>query len=223
MTRKQTLLTVASFLSVLAFISPAHASVLYTDFSSFMTDVGALTVIDFEENSPNSFTSYGSPGFASFSGVAFNSAGNLFTIDPDFSAPFYDWGSGDVLSDQFSSNASFNITLPGGFGAVGTDIMSFDPYLASIKISLSTGEEFMVNTNDFPNRAFFGFISNNPITSLVIDNLSGSFLNLDNFSFGDAIQGDGNGNDHGVIPEPSSLALMTIGLSGLASLKRRRK
>src|SRR3989338_2322563 len=74
MARKQTLLTSVLFLSILAFVSPARASVLYTDFTSFMTDAGALTTIDFEENGPATFTAYGSPGVAAFSGVTFNSA-----------------------------------------------------------------------------------------------------------------------------------------------------
>jgi hypothetical protein len=61
---------------------------------------------------------------------------------------------------------------------------------------------FVLNALDYPNRAFFGIISTDPITSLQIT--SEGLLNLDNFAFGTA-----------AIPEPASLLLFGVGLAGL--------
>lgn len=201
--------------------SSAHASILFTDLGSFLGATSGTTNIDFEENSSGIFTSYGSSS-AVFNGVSFTGSNSLFTVDPDYSPSFYEWGSGDVLIDAFGS-AYFDVLLDkAGFTALGADIMSIEPYASAFEITLSTGEVFHVNSSDYPDRAFAGFTSCTPITSARFQATGASHALMDNFVFGNANGCEEGGGGQPGIPEPLTLSMVALGLSGLA-LKRFKK
>jgi hypothetical protein len=206
-------LTVLSIVSmILIASSQAQAVALFTDRTAFLAATTGMTNIDFEENSYGAFTYY--PSGATFSGVNFVGSGYLYTIDPALATSIYDWDSGDILSDQYETGP-INVALPGGgFTAVGSDIMSFDPYASDFIITLSTGDVFTVSSANYPTRAFVGFTSNVPISWLTFDATSSVYANLDNFVFGSA----------GItpIPEPATLSLLGFGLLGLAGLRKKR-
>jgi len=197
---------------MLFFTIPAYAAVsLFTDRAAFLSASTGLTNIDFEQNAYGQYTNY--PSGATFSGVSFVGGGNLYTIDPAFSPAYYDWGSGDILSDQIQDMSLF-VTLPGaGTRAVGSDIMSFDPYASNFAISLSTGDSYTVGSATWPTRAFVGFISDSPITSLTFRTLGSQYANLDNFVFGET----------GAVPEPATMSLLGLGLLGLAGLGKKKR
>ena len=222
----RSLYMILGFFIALTASSRAYASTLYTDLTLFLNDAPSLTTINFEENSSGGFTNYNS-GTATFSGVNFTGTGNLFSVDPDFSPDFYEWGSGDVLIDAFGTGA-INAQLPGsGATAVGSDIMSFDPEDSNFNITLSTGEVFNnLGTALRPTRTFIGFISDVPITSLLFQVVSGNNPVIDNFRFGaKPIVDDGGdqgnpGGDAPGVPEPSTLLLMGLGLLGFTKMRR---
>ncbi|GEM_PF-2263845 len=212
---------------LLAFImaaAPAHASLLFTDLGTFLGATSGTTNIDFEENSSGAVTSYGL-GPAVFSGISFTASNSLFTVDPDYSPPFYEWGSGDVLIDAYGSSY-FDVLLgQAGFTALGADIMSIVPYASDFEITLSTGEVFHVNSHNYPDRAFAGFTSCTPITSARFQATGAAHSLMDNFVFGDANgcgEGGGGGNEQPSIPEPLTLSMVGLGLGALG-IKRFKK
>jgi hypothetical protein len=140
--------------------------------------------------------------------LEFQGSGYLYVVDPAYSPTYYDWGSGALVLDAYSGG-SIIVSLPSGTTAVGTDIMSFEPYLATVQITLSTGEVFTAFTQDYPNRAFVGFTSTAPIASITFNNISGPNLALDNFLFGLARPQDRN-----LVPPPTPTPSGIPGIGG---------
>src|SRR5215216_4797015 len=94
------LVTAAIAVALVGVAGSARAStVTYSSLATWQAAVGTTTSISFEENGPTDYTYYG--GSATFSGITFSVAGDLFTIDPDYPVVGYaDIGTGDVLSAQ---------------------------------------------------------------------------------------------------------------------------
>ena len=180
----------------------------FSDAAVWNAAVPGATTIGFEGLAvPGGNTFYGSPGLLSIEGVTFTSQEGLWAVDPAFYPPYYDWSSGAVLTTRPTLTA----TLPPGVRAWGVDLMTFYPaYGGLLTITLGSGEQFVVPTLDQPNRAFFGIVSDTPITSVTISGSSETWLNIDNFSYGDPV------------PEPGTLLLLGSGLVGLARGRKRR-
>ena len=178
----------------------------FTDRAAFEASATELASITFENiAAPNDFADVS--GGLTLKGVSFSpdSSSSLYVIDPAYTPELYDWGSGAVLSAQSSGSgpAGINVTLPAGTTEFGSDIMTFMPYAAPVTVTLVTGETFTAPTDDFPTRAFVGFISTTPISSLTFG--ASTNLNLDNVLFGPHI-----------VPEPSSGLLLVVGVGGTA-------
>ena len=159
--------------------------VTYTDRGTFAAATGNLRTIGFEGLAPSGgFADYGTPSGLTLQGVNFvgtiDGDNSLYVVDPAFSPTIYDWGSGAVLlgpSLAFSDIAQINITLPPGTTAVGMDLMSIVlnadgtaivPDVTLLQVNLGSGPSFSVYTDDYPQRAFFGVTSDEPIESLSI-------------------------------------------------------
>ena len=72
--------------------NPAQAAfTIYTDRATFNAAT-TTTTIDFEENASGGFTLYGNTGLtrggANFRGILDGGSDRLFTVDPDYFAPF---------------------------------------------------------------------------------------------------------------------------------------
>mgnify|MGYP001171422189 CR=1 FL=1 len=156
-------------------------------------DTSGLTTISFE-----GFATSSVPGnFMNAAGLTLNGVNfvgltppasyYLFTQDPG-AATYFSWGSGDVLLGPTAAwgDGYIQANLPAGTTSVGADLMTHTPYTASIVIRLSTGETFIVETRNYPERAFVGFTSNVPISHIQF-NPDAGFQMIDNFSFGTAV------------------------------------
>jgi hypothetical protein len=196
---------------LLVAVLPAEATAgitWFTDRAAFEASGTDLASITFENiAAPNDFADVS--GGLTLKGVSFSpdSSSSLYVIDPAYTPEFYDWGSGAVLSAQSANGgaAGINVTLPAGTTEFGSDIMTFLPYATPVIVTLVTGETFTAPTDDFPTRAFVGFISTTPISSLTFG--ASTNLNLDNVLVGPQ-----------AVPEPSSGLLLVTGAGGMAVL-----
>jgi hypothetical protein len=164
----------------------------YNSRAAFQAATNGTSTIDFEGFAPDG-------GFISgvsftFSGVTFTqsvSRGALFVIGRNV---YY--SNNSVLSAQHgpSGPTDLEITLPGGYTAIGMDVGSFRG--STFTFTLSTGDVFTRPTQF--NLGFVGVTTSTPITSIRIDSPD-LVMNVDNFTFGQAV------------PEPASLMLFGIG------------
>jgi hypothetical protein len=211
-------ISTSTITSLSLFIDPNSAqavTIQFNDLASFQANTAGLTTIDFEGLAPiGSFTTYPSGGLTT-QGVNFTGSSGLYVIDPAFSQPFYNWGSGATLSAQSAQQGSQSIAvnLPSGVTAVGGDIMSFINYASPFTISLSTGETFNLSSLNYPNRQFVGFTSDTAIASISFL-ATGGVTQLDNFRFGTA-------NNTTSVPEPFTIIGTLIG--GTSALRIRKK
>lgn len=197
---------------------PAQAVTLYTNRVEFEAATIGLTNIDFEGIAPSGgFTYYGTRSGFTQAGANFvapaSSRNFLAVTDPNYGPEFYDWGSGAVLIGYSFYDDIINVidvTLPFGVTAVGSDIMSILPHSSPFNVTLSTGESFLVPSFDYPNRAFVGFTSSTPISTINFKTITSpntsADLELDNFTFGQA--------NATPVPEPGFspvLSLLTLG------------
>ncbi len=208
------------FLIITAAASAQATIIQFSDRSSFISSSSALTNIAFDGPS-YTYTAY--PYGLTESGVNFSidGPGYLYEIGPDYGPAWYNWGSGVVLSAQNSDEettpgVTIHATLPSGKRAVGSDFMSFAPYISKFEITLANGSvsTFEFQSLYYPNRAFAGFISDTDIFSIDFHNVGAQFLNLDNFVFGDADL---------PVPEPSTLLLLGFGLVGLGAYRLNKR
>jgi len=203
--------------------TPASAApVTFHDRSAWTAATSDVSTITFEGIAPfGGFVPF-THGPSTIGDVTFSTDAEtfMFVVDPAFGPAFYDWNSGAVLNVDFGTPNVLTSTLPPKITAVGFDVMTFDPYAATVNVTVDDGgvASFNVPTLDFPIRRFFGIITESPITSIEI---AGATLgvNIDNYSFGKA----------GVvppphIPEPTALLLLGFGLMRVRTrISGRRK
>jgi hypothetical protein len=197
---------------------PAGAtSMLYTDRTTWETATTGLVTITFEGlATPSIPGNYSTASGLTLNGVQFTALtppNNYYLYAEDaLGSANYQWNSGDLL---MGPNVAWGggyllATLPsGGVQSVGTDLMTHTPFGASVVVTLSTGEQFTINTSSNPTRTFAGFTSDTPITSMQFKPNNGFSL-IDNFSYGSV----------GETPEVDTALLAGAGLLSLLVARR---
>jgi hypothetical protein len=202
---------------------PAGATtLLYLDPVAWAAATTGLTVINFEGlASPGVPGNYSTAGGLTLGGVQFigvTPPNNyyLYVQDPGTAAK-YGWGSGDVLEGPNSTWIPGNpgyieATLPAGYTAVSAHVMTHTPYAQQVIVSIpATGESFTISTSGLPTPTFVGLISSDlPIQSVQFQ-ASGSYILMDNFTYGQET------------PEAETLLLGGTGLLGLWIARRLRR
>jgi len=203
--------TLSPILALLALTTLSQAATtIYTTQASFLA---ALTVTSVE-----TFDSLPAAGFSA-APLAFTPAGFSFSASPTGVQVLFNYlqGGGDRWLSSNRDGDAITFSFTGGNSyAVGGFFFATDP------AGLANGGSITATTNDGSTQAtgastplsFIGFISDTPITSLVIaaTNAQASGAQLD---FPTA------NNVTLAIPEPSSLGLIGVAAAGLLTRRRR--
>jgi hypothetical protein len=180
----------------------AQAPTLYTSRPSWEAAAPPSNLITFEGIAPaGGFVPFDTAFGRIESGVRFFGATvspltyYLRVVDAAYSTG-YNWGSGAFVhgppetvgpGGEGGPNSGIVMVPPPGITAIGADLMSFVQYQSAIRIEVNyaNGSQYVfnVNTATYPNRAFAGVVSTQPILSIRFRGLTG-FPGLDNVAFG---------------------------------------
>jgi hypothetical protein len=215
--RKSSLLFWLAALTVWATLAtPARADIiLYNNRAAFNAATTGATTFNFDGLAPiNSFTFFGA-GPVTVDGVSFTTAGNsnIFAIGRDFAGGLFAFDAANVVLQDNTMPSNFTATLPPGTTAFGVDLGSQATITGTGTLTLASGGvfNFPITIPGRPGLEFLGVTSTEPIASFTV--ATGDF----GLSFADVTLAQTN------IPEPSSLALLGLGIAALAGWRRRRR
>jgi hypothetical protein len=184
----------------------ACASTVYTDLSSFLAatapgyyleDFNALVLppnyVPFVDFAGSTFTYTASaPGGVYVSQLPGN---QIFGVNL--------WG--DLLTFSFTSG---NVTAVGGYYFETNVSNEIQPGTGTVTLTFSDGSSFNLSSVSPP--LFFGYIADAPLTSLIVQGRSSTFVSVDNFYVGESV------------PEPATAVLLLAGALLLAARRRIR-
>jgi hypothetical protein len=203
-------------------LSAQAALVTYTDRASFLAASSGFTTIDFDAQNPagpSSFTNY-NPSL-NIGSVTFNQAeGGLYVFGGSY---YFTLLTSSYLS-QDSGFSGINVSFANPVYGVGMDLgipFPWDSPDLSAIFNLSNGDTVTTTapqlTGPPAGMNFFGFYSDTAFSSFNLNGPSHA-LSLDDLSFtSQAPQAPQS------VPEPATLALLGLGLYGIAASRRRRK
>jgi hypothetical protein len=183
-----------------ALLSPCHADVLYTNTGTFSQHIGSGFTNTFTGQPATPAASYSSGGYS----YTLSAAGGLYS-------------NGDFIGTNNANQAlTINFTgaavtaIGGNFYATNINDV-FQSVAMTIMLSDGTSTTFTPNN---PN-TFRGVTTNVAITSLVLSAAgANTFAGLDNFFVGASATA-------AAVPEPTTLAMLALGLGGIFAARRR--
>jgi hypothetical protein len=177
--------------------------------ASFLSVAGNLNIVDFESSLPANLTITG--------GTTTNASlcGSL--------CGFNTTSGGEFFRSVFGGSVTFSFTNP--VDAFGFYVNGLQTNLVPQQTIVYVDGSSATQTIDFPSAingggAFVGFIDFGQQISSVTFNATNDILGFDDLRFGRSANDPGNLNN---VSEPTTLALLGLGLVGLASGRRRKR
>jgi hypothetical protein len=194
---------IASILAVgLVSSAPAIASTSsFTSSAGFMSASTYLTTLDFNSTPPGY---YGTPGALTQDGLTIRVNDNMFIQNTDA------YGTGAFLTAQGATPTVIDYTFSHPLSALGF------LYETGLDFTLTeNGLSVAFSGTNYPQTGYAGIVSSIKFrTAEIVTTAAG--IDLDNISFGEAAAVSS-------APEPSTWAIMIVGIGGIGMMLRRRE
>lgn len=198
----RTFIQAGALAALFAATSAQAALILYTDRAAFDAATTG-TVVEPYTAPLNSFTEISN---TTYNGIGYSS--DTYLVDPGYSPTLYQWNSGAVLLIDSPATLTF-----GASTAFAADFGTILGQANNVTVTLN-GIATVISTSLRPELSFYGWTSTDPITSVQIST-SADYLILDNVTRARRAPPVD-------VPEPDSIALLGLGLLGLALSRKRR-